>query len=422
VLTLLALAGSLAAAGDAHAGTFFLEAEGPTISTSGTYSITSPLLIKDDSTASSGRYITVETGLNSKTTPPAAEGVAILGVFLGENDGGTYRIWGRVKAPNDGDDSFWIRVDGGTAIRWNEIELGSSWHWDTVKPEGSSSPSTFSLGAGFHTIEVGYREDGTKLDVVVLTSDLSFNPDSPPTTVPPSGAPGTALAITSTAGAQTGIMVMWNAVPGAASYTVRRFDGSGMAVWQTGITNFKVVDTGPVGPSGNNCYDVLAIFPDNSFAQPIDFTCAAPVVDYSFNPVGGMSITSPMVFGGANANEISTVPGTTESLSSVPAHGRARVDFMTGGASQVRLWFRPVGPNPDADSFWVRMDDGAWFRWNNFTLGCQPVGDFTNNPVTFSVGAGTHRFEIAYREIGAKLQTDFFITDDLQATASICSD
>jgi hypothetical protein len=170
---------------------------------------------------------------------------------------------------------------------------------------------------------------------------------------------------------------------------------------------------------------VLAIFPDNSFTQPVDFTCGAALVDYSFNPVGGMGITSPMLWGGPDANEITTVPGTTESLSSVPSHGRARVDFMTGGSSQVRLWFRPVGPNPDADSFWVRMDTGAWFRWNSFAGAqgaCQPVGDFTNHPVTFSVGAGTHRFEIAYREIGAKLQTHFFVTDDLQATQSLCSD
>jgi hypothetical protein len=68
------------------------------------------------------------------------------------------------------------------------------------------------------------------------------------------------------------------------------------------------------------------------------------------------------------------------------------------------------------------MDNGAWFKWNNFTFGCIPVGDFTNQPVTFSVGAGSHRFEIAYREVGAKLQSPFFITDDLNATSGLCDD
>ena len=423
LLTVFALAGSLAAARHARAGTIFLEAEGGTISTDSPFGITSPLLIKDDSTASMGRYITVEAGFNSKNSTPGAEGVAKQQFLIGDNDAGIYRIWGRVQAPNDGDDSFWIRVDGGSAVRWNEIELGSSWHWDTVKAEGSSTPATFSLGAGFHTVEVSYREDGTKLDALVITSDTSFNPDSPPTTVPPSGAPWTSSAVTRTAGAQTGIKVMWNAVPGATSYTVRRWQGEGLIVWRPGLTNFTVVDTDPPGPSGGSCYDVLAIFPDGSFATPFDFTCGAPRVDYSFNSVGSMSLTAPMLFGGADNNAIFAAPGTSESLSSVPAHGRARVDFMTGGSAQIRLWFRPVGPNPDADSFWVRMDAGAWFKWNNFTnIGCQPVGDFSNNPVTFSVGAGTHRFEIAYREIGARLETDFFITDDLQATASLCSD
>src|SRR5690606_15889001 len=45
---------------------------------------------------------------------------------------GTYRLWGRVSAPNGNDDSFWVRVDGGAFVRWNDIGSGSSWNWDAV--------------------------------------------------------------------------------------------------------------------------------------------------------------------------------------------------------------------------------------------------------------------------------------------------
>jgi hypothetical protein len=415
----MSLSGAIAAAGAAKADTVFVEPEGPVVS-GYDYGITSPMLIKDDSNASMGRYLTVEAGNDSKNSAPSVEGVTRQ-TFTVANSG-TYRIWGRVIAPNDGDDSFWIKV-GGTTIKWSPIELGSSWHWDIVKHNGGSSPVQLSLAAGTYDLEVGYREDGTKLDVLVFTDDTSFNPDSPPTTVPTSNIPGISFPFMRSVGSNTAIKVMWSAVPGATSYTVRRITESGATVWQTGLTTLSVSDTTLPPDFDFNCYDVLAIFPDSSYRVPPEATCAQAPFRLSFLDIASLSVTPPMML--TEGLDATAAPGTTESLNTVPAHGRLRFDFMTGGSTQLRLWFRAFGTNPDADSFWVRMDDGAWFKWNNFTgLGgaCMPVGNFTNDPVTFSVGAGSHRFEIAYREIGATLQSNFFVTDNLQATSSICND
>jgi hypothetical protein len=62
-------------------------------------------------------------------------------------------------------------------------------------------------------------------------------------------------------------------------------------------------------------------------------------------------------------------------------------------------------PSTSADSFWVRMDDGAWIKWNNIPSGCADVrnSDLSGSPVNFSLGAGSHRLEFAYREDGARL-------------------
>ena len=421
VITLLSLSGALATAGRAQAGTVFVEAEG-SVTSDANDQTTSPMLIKDDVNASKGRYITVEAGFDSKTSPPSAEGIS-KHTFSVANSG-TYRIWGRVIAPTDGDDSFWIRVDGGTAIKWNEIELGSSWHWDIVRHDGSPSPSQLSLSAGVHTIEISYREDGTRLDVLVITDDTSFNPDSPPTTAPTSDLPGISFPFVSSVGSRTAIQVMWSAVPGAATYTVRRLTESGPVVWQTGLTTFKIADTSLPPLGENKCYDVIAVFPDASSRPAGLSSCSTSDLLLTFIDVASMTFTLPMLFDEPTVSA-TTVAGTTESLHTVPAHGRVRYDFMTGGATQVRLWFRTIGPNPDADSFWVRMDSGSWFKWNNFTGsngGCMPVGDFTNVPVTFTVPAGSHRFELAYREIGARVDANFFVTEDLQATDSLCND
>ena len=46
--------------------------------------------------------------------------------------------------------------------------------WDDVHNSGTDSkPVLYNLGAGNHTIEFAYREDGAQLDKILITDDLS---------------------------------------------------------------------------------------------------------------------------------------------------------------------------------------------------------------------------------------------------------
>ena len=137
------------------------EAEGGTVS--------APMQILSDPTASGGRYVTVAAGNNSTGSPPTT-GYATVPFNVAT--AGTYRIWGRVQAPTTSDDSFWVRVDGGSWVNWNNIPPGTAWHWDDVhNAAASNSTVTYSLAAGAHTVTFAYREDGTKLDRLVITND-----------------------------------------------------------------------------------------------------------------------------------------------------------------------------------------------------------------------------------------------------------
>jgi RNA polymerase sigma factor (sigma-70 family) len=135
--------------------------------------LTAPFAVRDDARASNGRYLAVADGMNAKKTA-AAGGQSSLRFDL--PDPGNFRIWGRVIAPSTGDDSFWVRLDGGAWLKWNDIAQGNTWHWDQINDDAAVGPSTFALSAGPHTLTIAYREDGARLDRLLITNDLGFTP------------------------------------------------------------------------------------------------------------------------------------------------------------------------------------------------------------------------------------------------------
>jgi hypothetical protein len=447
----LVLAGGLVAAGAARADTLFLEAEGnghfgqPLSDESAR--ITSPFLIKDDPAASEGRYLTVAAGFNSQSAPPAAEGVATYRFSVAE--AGTYLMWGRVIAPSPNDDSFWVRLRKvgaatSTLVRWNDIPVGTTWHWARVINDGTTTPSQFTLEAfAEYELQVSYREDGAKLDVLAITSDTAFNPQAPPTTAPEN--PGAAIPAMLTAGSKTGIRVMWSEVPGAKSYTVNQVvdvpaptpedpdrTEAGTVPLKTGITGHVFTDTALPPEGFCKAYDVVAVFPDGTFRQRhLDTApCQEARFNHHFVDVFNLSASPPMVV--SDDNSAFSSAGTPESLNAPPAHGRVRMDFTVGGTAKIHIWFMTSVFDKNHDSFWARMDDGAWIKWNNIPDFCGRVSnsDAGGAPVTFNLAGGTHRFELATRETGVingsfvspQLGATYFLTDDLNATSSICDD
>lgn len=146
--------------------TVTVEAEGGTI--------TAPMTVSSDDTASGGRYIAVTAGTNSKPAAPAT-GSSVIPFQVPA--AGTYKLWGRAIAPTDEDDSFWVRVDGGAWTNWNDITPGTAWHWAPMTDDAAGDTELLAgLAAGAHTISVAYREDGARLDRVLLTNDLSSVP------------------------------------------------------------------------------------------------------------------------------------------------------------------------------------------------------------------------------------------------------
>jgi len=143
-------------------------------------SISAPFAVHDDARASSGHYLTVATGMNAKKAASAAAAGGHSRLCFELPAAGKFKLWGRVIAPSSSDDSFWVQLDGGPWLKWNDIAQGTDWHWDEIKDDAAVGPSTFDLSAGPHTLTIAYREDGARLDKLLLTNDLGFSPATAP--------------------------------------------------------------------------------------------------------------------------------------------------------------------------------------------------------------------------------------------------
>lgn len=117
-----------------------------------------------DTTASNSQYLVIQPGNNSTASAPTNTAGHINFPFTA-GQAGTYRLFPRVLGPNANDDSFWIRMDGGAWVMWNNW-WNTNWVWPQF-------PNTFNLTAGSHTLTIAYREDGARLDKVNITTSTT---------------------------------------------------------------------------------------------------------------------------------------------------------------------------------------------------------------------------------------------------------
>ncbi|MEM6316437.1 MAG: collagen-binding domain-containing protein [Bacteroidota bacterium] len=122
-----------------------------------------------DANASNGEYL-IYTGGNSTGSAPSSESARITFNF-DVTTAGDYNIFARVKAPSSGDDSFWVRANGGNWYKWNSIQHTSNWAWRQVHDADNGNALVgFPLTAGANTVDFAYRENGVSLDKIHVTN------------------------------------------------------------------------------------------------------------------------------------------------------------------------------------------------------------------------------------------------------------
>jgi unsaturated rhamnogalacturonyl hydrolase len=132
------------------------------------------------------------------------------------------------------------------------------------------------------------------------------------------------------------------------------------------------------------------------------------------------SLTAPLVVvtdAAASGNAVVLAPTGNNSLAGPPANGRARYGFTLAAPGRYKLWARVGAVTERSNSYWVRVDGGAWLPWNLPVHG-SPYWSFLRAtvgptpPTLLDLTAGRHVVELAYRENDTRLDK-LLLTDAL---------
>lgn len=92
-------------------------------------------------------------------------------VFEVDTDG-EYVLWCRVWWTDECSNSFSVRLDGGPPFTIGQDASFGNWHWVGTAP----GLKQLRLASGSHALDILEREDGVKLDQILLTPDKAYVP------------------------------------------------------------------------------------------------------------------------------------------------------------------------------------------------------------------------------------------------------
>jgi hypothetical protein len=115
-----------------------------------------------------------DTGINFTTTYTVTR--PQLSYTVNFTTTGVYTVWVRGYAPDGAGDSIYVGLDNQAPVTATVLTgfAPRQWGWTNITQNG---PATIEVTEpGLHTFYIWMREDGLRLDRILLTTDSSYNP------------------------------------------------------------------------------------------------------------------------------------------------------------------------------------------------------------------------------------------------------
>jgi beta-lactamase regulating signal transducer with metallopeptidase domain len=400
--------------------------------------------------ASLGHYVVAGEG--------SAPGETALSLHL--QRAGEYFVWARVSG--GGGEGPFVSVDGDPSLR---AELNprldpadEGWSW---RRGGGSDPAPLLLAAGVHTLRI-HGGGGAGVDRLLVTTDSDFVPAGRGDAAAVAAehrwldvAPGVLAGPTELEFEVRGDgpYVLWGRVLGlnaeANSFHLSVDDGPEV-VWDAPMRDLgqdenrwvwdpasaRELDGRPVDPlildlaPGRHTVRLrprepgtglggLLVTNDLSF-RPRGAPPGAPTVRVWLEPETAPPVEALRVRAGAGAMGDGYIEATGRGSDRSPPGeaGAASLAFVLPHSGVYTLWARTVARSDGEDSFWIRVNDGDWVRWNGIPRSREwrwssvHAGDGPDAPLQLALPAGENRIEIARREGGARLDRMLVTNDD----------
>ncbi len=117
--------------------------------------------------ASGGKYLEVPDGAGK---PPEVGGSAVYSFTI--DSPGTYYLWGRVWWPDGCGNSFSMSLNDAKEFAFGQDGTEKRWHWVAAPPRLKQ----LELDKGTHKLVISNREDGAKIDQILLVKNRRYVP------------------------------------------------------------------------------------------------------------------------------------------------------------------------------------------------------------------------------------------------------
>ncbi len=126
--------------------------------------------------ASEGQYVVYEGNdspnkVSASQQPSDVGAGSVVSFTFNVANTDNYNVFVRTSTPSVNDDSFWIRVNGGPWHLWFQgfYPPQEAYRWVSLQAVGLTNP--LNLSEGSNTIEFTYRENGARLDKIIVRND-----------------------------------------------------------------------------------------------------------------------------------------------------------------------------------------------------------------------------------------------------------
>ncbi|MDD4101826.1 MAG: hypothetical protein PHU80_04250 [Kiritimatiellae bacterium] len=128
------------------------------------------VLVTNGIEGASGAYLEIPEGVGNP--PKVTNGKAVLSFEVPSD--GVFTLWCRVWWEGECSNSFTGQLDDDPVFLFGEDATYKVWHW--VKYPVARTTAPLRLSKGSHTLTFRNREDGVRLDQILLSADRRFVP------------------------------------------------------------------------------------------------------------------------------------------------------------------------------------------------------------------------------------------------------